>query len=72
MKKEILKAFVSSKNEAFETPQALFDELNKHYDFICDLAATVKNKKCDFHFADIFDLEDEKKLSHLCGLNSEE
>jgi site-specific DNA-methyltransferase (adenine-specific) len=42
----------SSNKDDWETPQWLFDELNKEFDFTLDAAATVKNKKCDNYLID--------------------
>jgi phage N-6-adenine-methyltransferase len=35
------------KNDEFETPQWLFDELDKEFHFDLDVAANYKNSKCD-------------------------
>jgi len=40
------KAMVSSKSNEWATPQDLFDELNKEFGFLCDVAATKENAKC--------------------------
>lgn len=40
----------SSKKEDWETPQLLFDELNKKYKFNWDLASSDANTKCVNHF----------------------
>ena len=37
----------SSDKDDWETPQALFDELDREFDFTLDAAATEQNKKCD-------------------------
>lgn len=36
----------SSKTDEWETPQLLFDELNKEFDFLLDVCATPENAKC--------------------------
>jgi site-specific DNA-methyltransferase (adenine-specific) len=36
----------SSATDNWETPQALFDELNREFDFEVDLCATPENTKC--------------------------
>lgn len=36
----------SSKNDDWETPQKLFDELNKEFRFTLDVAACTENAKC--------------------------
>ena len=40
------KALLSSKNMCWCTPQDLFNELNKEFDFVLDPAATAKSAKC--------------------------
>ncbi|MBD5543775.1 MAG: adenine methyltransferase [Lachnospiraceae bacterium] len=40
----------SSKKEDWETPQDLFDELNKEFDFTTDVCASEENHKCDYYF----------------------
>ena len=40
-------ALFSSAKDDWETPQSLFDELNKRYHFQLDAAANAKNHKCD-------------------------
>lgn len=40
------KAMVSSKSNEWETPQALFDELNAEFHFTLDPCATQDNAKC--------------------------
>lgn len=40
------KALFSSASDEWETPQALFDELNKEFHFTLDVCATEKNRKC--------------------------
>jgi len=39
-------AMVSSKSNEWETPQALFDELDREFHFTLDPCATVSNAKC--------------------------
>lgn len=41
----------SSKTDEWETPQALFDELNKEFNFDLDVCATRENKKCTKFFS---------------------
>ena len=43
-------AMFSSKTELWETPQALFDELNREFDFTLDPCATPSNAKCKRFF----------------------
>lgn len=40
----------SSKTDLWETPQALFDELNKEFDFNLDPCANEENHKCEEYF----------------------
>ena len=37
----------SSKSDMWETPQALFDELNREFHFTLDVCATPENAKCE-------------------------
>lgn len=46
----INKALFSSEKSEWETPQELFDELNREFDFILDPCATHDNKKCTLYF----------------------
>lgn len=50
----VSKTLFSSATGEWETPQALFDELNKEFWFTFDLAASNDNKKCA-HFYTIYD-----------------
>ena len=47
MKREV---YASSATCEWETPQDLFDELNRAYDFEIDVCATVENAKCKRFF----------------------
>lgn len=40
----------SSKSDNWETPQALFDELNTKYCFTTDVCASNTNRKCSHYF----------------------
>ncbi len=40
----------SSERTTWETPQFLFDDLNKEFGFIIDLCADATNHKCDKYF----------------------
>ena len=40
----------SSKTDNWETPQDLFEELNKEFDFTLDACADATNHKCPFYF----------------------
>lgn len=44
------KACFSSKSEDWETPQILFDELNKIWHFTLDVCASKENTKCKKYF----------------------
>ena len=43
-------ALFSSKKEEWETPQALFDELDKEFHFDVDVCALPENAKCDRYY----------------------
>ena len=43
-------ALFSSKKEEWETPQALFDELNEEFHFDVDVCALPENAKCDRYY----------------------
>lgn len=40
----------SSKTDEWETPQELFDELNREFCFTIDVCASEENHKCDYYF----------------------
>ena len=40
----------SSKTDEWETPQNLFDELNKEFKFELDVCADFENHKCNYYF----------------------
>jgi site-specific DNA-methyltransferase (adenine-specific) len=44
------KAMVSSKSNEWVTPQDLFDELDKEFNFTLDPCSTIQNHKCDHFF----------------------
>lgn len=44
-------AMFSSKTDQWETPQWLFDELNKEFEFTLDVCATADNAKCKEFFS---------------------
>lgn len=48
------KILFSSESEEWETPQELFDLLNKEFRFKLDPCATKKNRKCDLYFSKEF------------------
>lgn len=45
-------ALFSSNKEDWETPQAMFDQLDAKYHFGFDLAASDSNHKCDRYFTE--------------------
>jgi phage N-6-adenine-methyltransferase len=50
MKSHSSNIYFSSKTDMWETPQALFDELNKEFGFEVDVCAVKENAKCDKYF----------------------
>ncbi|WP_205408899.1 DNA N-6-adenine-methyltransferase [Listeria goaensis] len=50
----------SSKNHIWETPPALFDELNREFQFTLDAAADANNHKCDVWFSEENDALNQK------------
>lgn len=46
------KQLFSHNSDEWSTPQDLFDELNKEFNFTSDVAATDENSKCFFHLED--------------------
>lgn len=45
-----IQAMLSSKDMTWETPQDLFDELNKEFNFTLDPCATPKTAKCEKYY----------------------
>ena len=45
-----MKVHYSSKTEEWETPQEVFDQLDKKYNFTLDPCATKDNAKCKCYF----------------------
>ncbi len=45
------KGMYMSKSYEYETPQSLFDELDKEFNFDLDPCASIKNKKCDKYYS---------------------
>lgn len=43
----------SSNKEDWETPQDLFDELNKEFNFTIDVCANITNNKCKRYYTQI-------------------
>jgi phage N-6-adenine-methyltransferase len=48
---QLNKALFSSKKSDWETPQYLFDALNKEFNFGLDACATKENAKCPIYFS---------------------
>lgn len=44
------KCLLSSKNMCWCTPQKFFDELNKEFNFVLDVAADEKSAKCSLYY----------------------
>ncbi len=42
----------SSKTDMWSTPQTLFDELDKEFNFDIDVCASPENAKCDTYFTE--------------------
>ena len=60
MNEKAVKAFVSSNNREYETPQVLFDELHALHRFTVDACASESNTKCDWWYSQsdsLLDLE---------------
>ena len=47
------KVMYSSNSNEWETPQELFDELNKEFHFTLDPASTHDNAKCEKHYTQV-------------------
>jgi site-specific DNA-methyltransferase (adenine-specific) len=50
MNTQQIKTMFSTGNDIWETPQYLYDELNKEFKFTLDAAALPENAKCDKYF----------------------
>lgn len=46
------KVLFSSNKEDWETPQDLFNELNKEFNFTVDVASSKENYKCNRHYTE--------------------
>lgn len=44
------KSLFTSGKDDWETPQSLFDELHKEFEFVLDVCANSQNRKCDNYF----------------------
>ena len=47
-----MKVHYSSKTSEWETPQSLFDALNREFNFVLDVCASPKNRKCETAYFD--------------------
>ncbi len=56
------KALFSKNSDEWETPQWLFDLLDKEFHFECDAAATTKNTKCKNFFGEDYTGKKENSL----------
>ena len=50
MTKKKMKVHYSSKSDEWATPQELFDQLNREFNFSLDPCATDENHKCDKYY----------------------
>jgi len=63
------KVMFSSKKTEWETPRALFDELNREFGFTLDVCALPENAKCDLFFAPKTDGLSQSWKGHMCWMN---
>lgn len=54
----------TSSTDLWETPQSLFDELDKEFHFTLDVCATKENAKCERYFTK----EDDGLAQEWCGI----
>lgn len=55
----------ASNNQSWETPDKLFEEINKEFHFTRDVCASAENKKCDLFYS-----EEDSCLNHTWdGIN---
>jgi len=59
----------SSKKTEWETPQALFDELDREFGFTLDVCALPENAKCDLFFTPETDGLSQSWKGHICWMN---
>jgi len=59
----------SSKTDEWETPQALFDELDREFGFTLDVCALPENAKCDLFFTPETDGLSQSWKGHICWMN---
>lgn len=55
--------------DEWQTPQGLFDTLNKQYNFTHDCCATVKNKKCFYFISDFEKIYKENDTKNIHWMN---
>jgi len=58
----------ASKNQQFETPDSLFNAINKEFNFTCDVCASEENKKVLFCYTEEDSCLD-KSWSGVCWMN---
>jgi len=63
------KVMFSSKKTEWETPRALFDELNREFGFTLDVCALPENAKCDLFFTPKTDGLSQSWKGHMCWMN---
>ena len=63
------KVHYSSNSVEWETPQELFDELNKEFDFNLDVCATKENAKCKKYFTKKDDGLHQEWGQYRCWMN---
>lgn len=56
---------MSSKTDLWETPQWLFDQLNKEFNFTLDCCAIYENRKCNNYFSPAKDGLTERWEGHI-------
>ena len=59
----------SSKKTEWETPQALFDELDREFGFTLDVCALPENAKCDLFFTPEMDGLSRSWKGYTCWMN---
>ena len=46
--------------DSWQTPKEIFDSLDNEFDFTCDVAASLENRLCAYHFTEEFNALDEE------------
>jgi len=67
--KKVNPGMFSSKSDEWETPQWLFDELNKYFDFTLDVAASTDNAKVDRCYTKANSAFDHSWAGERCFMN---